>query len=60
MLTAFLRLEYDPKIPIGRVLELQNGLYAAGARNFLLINLPPIQRCPGSKNLYGTSLEAIT
>ncbi|KIJ69721.1 carbohydrate esterase family 16 protein [Hydnomerulius pinastri MD-312] len=34
---------------IADLLDAQDELYKAGARNFVFINVPPIHRCPGSR-----------
>lgn len=39
-----------PEESIAELIRVQDRLYAAGARNFLIINLPPIDRSPACKH----------
>jgi hypothetical protein len=38
---------YDPKKQVKALFEMQEILYTAGARNFLFLNVHPMDRCPG-------------
>lgn len=50
MFQSFSRLAPDVAMVtqlLGTLFELQEQLYAVGARNFLFIDLPPMNRTPG-------------
>lgn len=51
---AFTNNESAPEL-VDTLFELQDSLYAAGARNFLLIDLPPLERSPAGARLRGVA-----
>lgn len=51
---AFTNNESAPGL-VDTLFELQDSLYAAGARNFLLIDLPPLERSPAGARLRGVA-----